>query len=487
MFHVSNHAKTKRNSPGSALTLPVFGDLPLLIGGDLLKTFRKLRQKHGDIFSFYLGQDLTIVINGYHLVQKAAVRNGHIFSGRSNRLYANILGVGKGIGFNEGPSWKRLRKFTYSCLQEMGFGKTSMEENILKEVNCFADVLQNQNGKPFDVRETIQAGTANVIFSLVCGKRHEYEDRYYQELLNNANIVVKQLFKVSVLFSCAPILQYFPGDPFNMKDLKKKVEHWDEFLTKTYADRKKLHDRDNPQDYIDFFITEQATQEKLTETSDFSMKQLNAVGRDLFLAGSETTASVTRWALLYLLKYPDIQRRLHLDIDQVVADGKLPSLDDRTKLPYVDAFIMEVLRCADVGPFAVPHSLTTDKDVIFEGYTIPKNATIILNLDSVLQDPAVFENPSKFNPERYFGSEGDIIRPKELIPFGIGRRVCLGESVARMELFLYLTTMLKRFSFLPENESAPDMEGTLGLTYSPKPFKVRAVERKTDGRIHSAA
>ena len=118
--------------PGPATTLPIIGDLPLLIDGDVLNTFRKLRQKHGDIFSFYFGKDLAIVINGYDKIQQAAMKNGDLFSGRPRNLFSTIAANGKGILFSEGQFWKRQRKFTNSCLQEFGFGKTSLEDKISK-------------------------------------------------------------------------------------------------------------------------------------------------------------------------------------------------------------------------------------------------------------------------------------------------------------------------------------------------------------------
>lgn len=467
--------------PGPALTLPIVGDLLHLVGGDPLRAFRKLRRKYGDIYSFYIGRDLTVIINGYDLIQKAAVKNAHIFSGRPKNLITNVMGEGKGIVFTNEPHWKRQRKFTLSCLQEFGFGKTSLEESILKEVECFITVLKKQKGNPFNVHETIQGSMANIIFAIVCGKRHEYEDEFFVKFLRDSDLAARKVMQVSALLSCASVLQHIPGDPLGMNIITKSLEQWKDYVTKIYDEHTKTHDENSPRDLIDFFITEMSKKENLKEGSEFSVDQLNTVARDLFGAGSETSATVIRWALLYLLKYPEIQQRLQSEIDNVVPDGQLPSLEDRIKLPYVEAFIMEVLRCANVVPLSVPHSVTTENGVIiFEGYSIPQNTTVIFNLDSVLQDPDIFENPELFNPERYLNTDREVVKPKELIPFGIGRRVCLGEAVARMELFLFLATMIKTFDFSSEDEVKLDMKGILGVTYSPKPFKVRAVERRTN-------
>lgn len=460
--------------PGPALTLPFIGDLPHLIGGDTLGAFRKLRKKHGDIFSFYLGKDLNIVINGYSLIQRAAVTKGGVFSGRPEILLNDATGGRSGVIFTEGDLWKRQRKFTHANLQEFGFGKTSFEDKILEEVKCFIEVLHDNGDQPLDLKDLIHASVANIIFAIVIGKRHDYDDAEYKRLLHDSELAAKQVFNVSVLLSCAPFLRYVPGDPLHMKIMLDNRKNWEKYFIEKYEQHKDTIDKNNPRDLYDLFITEKLKQ----DNEDFSLDHLIAISRDLFGAGSETTATTIRWAILYLLKYDDIRKRLQSDIDSVIADNRFPNLGDKARLPYVEAFIMEVLRVANIAPLALPHSVTGDNDVIFEGYRIPTNCSILLNLDSVLQDPQFFGNPEEFNPARFIDSDGNIVRPKEFIPFGIGRRVCLGEAVAKMELFLFLTTMIKYFNFiLPEGAAELDFEGVLGVTNAPKPYKIRAVSR----------
>lgn len=463
--------------PGYAITFPIVGDLPYLIGGDILNTLWKLRQRHGDILSVYFGNDLTIIINGFELIQKAAVKQGQIFSGRPKDLISNILGEDKGIAFTEGPFWKRQRKFIHSSLQEFGFGKTTLEDNIMREVTCFADILRQQKGEPFDFKNSIQASVANVVFAIVCGKRHDYNDESYVKFLRAADITAQKIIENSVLVKCVPFLRYIPGDPLQMNEITRFLGEWDEFIMKMFEDHKETHDENNPRNLMDFYITEILKGNSSKENTDFTLEQLITVTRDLFGAGSETTTTAIRWAVLFLLKHPDVQKRLHAEITRVVPDNRSPTLEDRTELPYVEAFIQEVLRYANVIPLSVPHRVTAERDAVFEGYRIPKNTTIMFNLDSVLMDPNIFENPREFNPDRFLDSKGNIIRPKELIPFGIGRRVCLGEALAKMELFLFITTLIQNFHFVSSDISEPDMKGIVGLTNSPKPYRVRAIDR----------
>lgn len=459
--------------PGPQFTVPLIGDLFSFIGGDLLVTFQKMRHKHGDIFSLYFGKELMIVINGYTLIHRAAVINGELFTGRPEMLMNEFTGGRKGVILTDGPFWKRQRKFTHRSLQEFGFGKSLFENKILQEVECFISFLKDQDGRPIDIRKTIHASVANVVFSIVSGKRHDYGHKGFQKLLKDSELAANQILKVSMLLRCAPFLKHVPGDLLNIKLLTNNLKDWTSYFRKMYMEHLETIEENCPRDFFDIFIMEMSKE----NNPDFTFEQLSATARDLFGAGAETTATTIRWAVLYLLKHEDIKTRLQSDVDKVVHDNQFPHLGDMAKLPYVEAFIMEVLRCADIAPLAVPHCVM-ENDVLFEGYRIPKDTPIMFNLDSVLKDPHIFENPHEFNPERFLDAEGTLVRPKEFIPFGIGRRVCLGEAVAKMELFLFLTSLIKYFDFeFPDDNAEPDFVGVLGITRAPKPFEIRATRR----------
>ena len=95
-----------------------------------------------------------------------------------------------------------------------------------------------------------------------------------------------------------------------------------------------------------------------------------------------------------------------------------------------------------------------------------------------MNDPEIFKDPAEFNPNRFLGNDGNIIKPKEFLVFGFGRRICLGEVVAKMELFLFLTTLIHRFDFQPlSGQPVPPLKGIIGITHSPEEFKVRAKNR----------
>ena len=474
--------KPKGIPPGPVFTLPILGDLPLLFSKDTRQVFKDLRQKHGNIFSFYLGKELTIVINGYDLIHKALVNKANVFSERPKNLLNNILeeNTGKGIIMSNGPRWKEQRRFTHAHLKKLGFGKTTFENQILKEVKYFVDVLLTQNETPFDLKKNIHASVFDVLCSILIGKRFSYDDEFYQVLLQNMDEINERAMVVSGALSCFPFLRYSPVDLFQVKIYIQNVREMRMFLRETYEEHVKTRDNRNIQDFMDVYDNEiRKRAAHVDKSSSFDVEQMLPLFIDLFVAGSETTATAIRWAIVYILNFPEIKERLQSDIDKVVLTGSLPSLKDKCKLPYIEAFILETLRFANIVPLAVPHATIEDRDLIFDGFRIPKGTTVMFNLDSVLFDPNIFENPTEFNPNCFLDEHGGVIQQKELIPFGIGRRKCIGESMAKMEMFLYLTTLLKTFDFLPpDGEPPPDVNGgILGVSYSPCAFEVRAVRR----------
>jgi cytochrome P450 len=148
--------------------------------------------------------------------------------------------------------------------------------------------------------------------------------------------------------------------------------------------------------------------------------QLNISVRDFFGAGTETTSTTLRWALLYLIHHQDWQRRLQDDIDDVIGQGQ-PQMGHKDKLPRVEAFILEVQRLANLVPINLPHA--PKEDFTFNGFLFPKGATVFFVLDSVMSDPEIFPEPSKFKPERFLDPSGKCSGEQndKLIPFATGR------------------------------------------------------------------
>jgi steroid 17alpha-monooxygenase/17alpha-hydroxyprogesterone aldolase len=199
---------------------------------------------------------------------------------------------------------------------------------------------------------------------------------------------------------------------------------------------------------------------------------------EVFMAGMETTASTLCWALLYLIHNPNVQQKLHQELDQVIGPDRLPKLVDKKHLPYLEATITDTLRISSLLSLAFPHKTTVDTTL--QGYSIPKGTTVLTNLWSLHHDPEIWDDPNEFRPRRFLNEGGNFVPPKaeRFLPFLAGRRGCLGESLARIEVFLVLARLLHSFKFKnPPGSDLPSLKPITGLALMPRPFCVCAINR----------
>ncbi|KAJ1108361.1 hypothetical protein NDU88_005737 [Pleurodeles waltl] len=301
---------------------------------------------------------------------------------------------------------------------------------------------------------------SNVICSVVFGNRFDYEDKKFLSLLQLLNENIRFLSSAwSQLFNNFPrIIQPLPGPHKTYLHNVKMVKR---FVKEYIKEHQETLDPNNPRDFIDCFLFKMQ-QEKQNPVSEFSMKNLVVTTLDLFAAGTETVSTTLRYGLLIFLKNPEVEERTHQEIDRVIGKSRQPCMDDRSKMPYTEAVIHEIQRFSDIIPLNVLHSVT--RDTTFRGYTIPKGMDVIPVLSSVLYDEKMFGCPESFDPNHFMDGNGSFKRNDAFMPFSTGKRICPGERLAGMELFLFFTNILQNFSLKAANNSdnidlTPEMSG----------------------------
>ncbi|KAL8600943.1 hypothetical protein ACOMHN_030600 [Nucella lapillus] len=464
--------------PGPGPSLPLLGHLHLL-AKDPRPQFCTWRRQYGDVFSFYMGGKLVVVLASYSAIREALVTLADFFSDRP-QFYVSKFIKNKGIAFSSGRTWKEQRKTSLEILRAMGMGKNVLADKIQEEITHYIRAIKDHQGTPVDLTRMTQVSISNNICSIVLGMRFDYKDPHFLSLIDGFDRNFK-LMKGTSILNFFPYLDKLPGDPFRGKELEANLNQVYSFIDWIVAQHlEKLDDDKEDPEKTDFIYSYLHQMQKVKalgdEDSTLNAANIQKVIANLFAAGTETTSTVVRWALLFFLHHPHVQDRCFQEISEVLGPHRPPSMSDRPQLVYLEAAIWEVLRKGDITPMSIGHA--TADDVTFRGYVIPKGAMIIPNLSSVLQDPEIWGDPENFRPERFIGPDGKLTRPEEFIPFSTGRRVCLGESMARMELFLYLATLIQHFRFLPPEEGQlPSLEGVYGLTQSPQPYNIRAVPR----------
>ncbi|XP_041345669.1 cytochrome P450 1A4-like [Pyrgilauda ruficollis] len=186
---------------------------------------------------------------------------------------------------------------------------------------------------------------------------------------------------------------------------------------------------------------------------------------DLFGAGFDTVTTALSWSLMYAALYPDVQKKIQEELDRTIGRERRPRLSDRGTLPYTEAFILEVFRHSSFLPFTIPHSTT--KATVLNGYYIPKDTCVFINQWQVNHDETLWKEPSAFRPERFLSAAGTELSRTEsekVLVFGLGRRRCIGETIGRWEIFLFLTTLLQQLHFSLRPGEHVDVTPQYGLT-----------------------
>ena len=476
---VVNHFTTNRNLPPGPFPFPIIGNAHKLAAASRHLDLMELEKQYGKVFRLYLGSKLVIVVSGGNALKEVLVTKSAEFAGRPSFYTTEVLSKGKAIVLADySPEWRLHRKVASSALKTYSDAKLKRGTVINNEFDLLLKRVRSRNGQPHDITKEIRLAVMNVICALVFGSRYELDDPEFTKFMEITNGIASVVATGSVL-DVFPWLYFIPFK--SIEKLKKKCQERDELVGRIYREHAQANRIDNPGDLTDALLK---AKKEAEDEPDSSVKgfltdeNLIMTMSDVFIAGMETTASTLSWALLYLIHNPEVQQRLHRELDQVIGPDRLPELEDKKNLPYLEATMTETLRLSSLLSLSVPHKTTVDTTL--QGYSIPKGTTVLTNLWSLHHDPEIWDDPDAFRPERFLDEEGNFVPPKadRFLPFSAGRRVCLGESLARIELFLVLARLLHSFKFEnPTSCDLPSLEPVTGLVLMPRPFNVCALKR----------
>lgn len=473
MIFVFSTRRDKGVPPGPPL-VPILGNLLTLASKDSLSNLALLRKKYGDIYSLYIGSELTIFLNGYEVIHHALLRKGSLFARRPVTPFTKTISIYPGIVGANDQLWKEQRGFSQRALDLLCFKNKSrhIEEIIVTEVTKLLNKIETLGG-PVDPRHYLQVSVANVIANVLISKSFDLDDKEFRGFLEHVDNNATYLPRLMTIINCLPFLAKLPGDVLGIRKVVANILIWIRLFNKYTYDRKYEGEKN---DFVELYMQTMTENEALGTTQTITKNQMPITLFDLLVAGSDTSATTISWLLLYILHNNELEAKLHFEIDAVIGRNRAPSLEDRSNMPYTEATILEALRIATVAPLGIPRSVP--RDVIFRGYWIPKDTTIITNLNSSMMDPQIWREPETFRPDRFLSPDRKTVEiPKEFIPFSLGSRSCLGETLAKMEMFLFLTSILQRFKLSPSGSELPVIKGTLGVVYNPDPYEIRLTKR----------
>ncbi|KAM9308504.1 cytochrome P450 2C25-like [Gastrophryne carolinensis] len=428
-----------KSLPPGPTPLPLLGTPKFLNILTAVKNYNELHQQYGPIFTIWKLSEPAVVLCGYETVKDALVNHGNEFSSRPIIPTFHLSSQGYDIN---GPRWRPLRRFTISSLRNYGMGKKTMESRMLEEAEKLIQAVSDTEGKPFNVTKTLSSASLNIISSALFGERFDYKDPKLHELLYYISHFIRNVL--------SPLHMFCNTFPILLKlSFVRRIVFGDHlflqnFVRKYIEEHKRTLKPEDPRDFMDYFLLKIKEVEH-EEDPDFCDTSLLMVVVGLFAAGGETTANTLKFCLTLLANYPDVQAKVQQEIDEVTKSQRLPGHEDRPQMPYTNAVIHEMQRVLDLTPTAFFHAVT--KDLQFRGYTIPKGTMIIPFISSVLNDPSQWETPEEFNPGHFLDEDGQFCNRAAFMPFSAGKRVCAGENLARMEIFLLLSALLQKFTF----------------------------------------
>ncbi|XP_071999892.1 cytochrome P450 2K1-like [Engystomops pustulosus] len=469
----------RNRNPGKYINFPP-GPKPLPIIGNILsinmstpyKTFMEFSKKYGPVFSVQIGFTKMVVMCGYDTVKEALVDQGEKFVDRPKPQLFSKTTKDHGVILASGENWKVMRRFTLSTLRDYGMGKKSIEGKISEEAASLVQKFRTYKGKPFNNLKNVNSAVANIIVAILLSHRFDYEDPTILKLvaLINENIRLFGRPLVRLLSNFPLLIHWVPGAH---KKIFANIREFHSFLETVFTKQRKELDVNDQRNLIDAFLIKQQ-EGKPESTKFFHNENLIALVGDLFIAGMETTSTTLRWGLLLMMKYPEVQKKVQNEIERVIGTAE-PQVEHRKEMPYTDAVIHEIQRFGDIVPGNVPR--VTSQDVTFKGYFIPKGTLVIPLLHSILRDKAYFEKRHEFYPEHFLDSSGKFKKNEAFIPFSIGKRSCAGETLAKMELFLFFTSLLQNFTFQAPPGAQLDLTPGPGSTNAPKPYEICAIPR----------
>ncbi|KAH7566649.1 hypothetical protein JRO89_XS08G0208800 [Xanthoceras sorbifolium] len=448
-----------KNLPPSPPSIPIIGNLYLL-KPPMHRTFHKLSQKYGPIFSLRLGSRLVIVVSSSTAVEECFTKNDVILANRPKLLITKHLTYDYTTLSNApyGEHWRNLRRicaieiFSSNRLNNFLSIRKDEVKQLLEKLSCNS----LQGFAKVELKPLLTELTFNNIMRMISGKRYYGDEVNSNEESKHFRELIAEAFAISGISNPVdflPILSWLDNGAFEKK-LSKLGRRMDAFLQRLIEEHRRKDGSNNTM--IDHLLSLQETQPEYY--TDQIIKGLILV---MITAGTDTSAVTLEWAMSNLLNHPDVLKKAREELDAQVGQARLIDESDLPKLQYLQSIISETLRLYPAAPLLVPHVSSSHCTV--GGYDVPADTILLVNAWAIQRDPKLWNEPTSFKPERFESGEGK--EGHKLMPFGMGRRACPGAGLAQRIVGLTLGSLIQCFDWekVDKNKKIDMTEGK-GIT-----------------------
>ncbi|KAK3432354.1 hypothetical protein EUGRSUZ_E04245 [Eucalyptus grandis] len=480
--------RNKNRLPPSPPGLPILGHLHLL-KEPVHRTLHSLTERYGDVLLLKFGVRKVLVTSNPSVAEECFTRNDIIFANRPDTLAGKHLNYNSTtIGFiSYGDHWRNLRRLL--TLEMLSSTRIAMLSDVRHdEARLLLKGLfheSNQWWKKVEMRSKFRELSFNIVMRTIVGKRYYGKDPTGEEAAEFRGIMQEalELNGSANLGDYLPIFQWvdFQGVEKRMIGLKRKLDGFcQNLIDEIRGMRKESTGKErNTRTLIDVMLS---LQEK--EPEFYTDQTLKGVILALFVAGTDTTSATLEWAMSLLINNPDTLKKAQVEIEANIEQDRLITEHDLPNLNYLQAIVNETLRLFPPAPLLLPHESSSDCNVL--GYHVPRGTMLLVNLWNIHRDPKLWEEPTRFIPER-FGNRGDQREEKidnfKFLPFGAGRRACPGANMARRVIELGLGALIQCFEWKRDGEEEIDMNEGRGLLM-PKMDPLEVLYKPRESMIH---
>ncbi|GLU05338.1 hypothetical protein SLE2022_224410 [Rubroshorea leprosula] len=451
-----------RTLPPGPTSLPIIGSLHRL-GPYPNHSLYELAKIYGPLMTLRLGFVTTVIASSPETAKQILQIHDQSFSERTiPEVVASQPDPDATLAWAIGDQrWRNRRRvcttqlFTVQRLNSFQHLRQEKVEQLIKHIK-----KHQISGSQINIGEVVFATTLNLISSTI------FSIDIVDPEFNTAQEFKDLVWRIMEDAGKVNLSDYFPVlKRFDLQGLKKHIrpsykrlhEIFDEMIEKRMA--KRASDPMNRSgDFLDVLL-DQCEE----DGSDFTRQNMKPLILDLFIAGSDTSALTTEWAMAELLGNPEIMQKAREELREVIGRERAVRESDIDQLPYLQAVVKETMRLHPVVPLLLPYKATNNVEVC--GYTIPKGTQVLVNAWGMARDPNYWKEPLAFRPERFLNSNVDYRgRNFQYLPFGAGRRICPGLPLGIRMIHLMLGSIVHSFEWrLPPGEEL-DMKDQFGVT-----------------------
>nr|CAD2168816.1 unnamed protein product [Meloidogyne enterolobii] len=468
-----NFVWKRKGLPPGPVPLPIFGNA-FSMNNSIYEQFQIWAKEYGPVYTIWIGEDPTVIVTDYEIMRDLFIKEGDIYAGRNlmGNLFKKFSVVKDdygGVIRTEGDPWKVVRRFGLQSMRNLGVGRAGLEKHLLEDMERFIEQIKEEisenGGYNVNLQSKIERLAGTTVNRVTFG--YPFDDEHMSEFYQIKHHLEEQTCLLSsltgLMLITMPWLRYFPIFSQTFRKLDNNLKICYEFIKRpinkrvSERDKQTPEERGEPNDLVDYFLDQIET----GKDEYFSLKTIAPFCFDLFLAGQDTTSTTLNFLILYLILDQRVQSKMHEELDRLEEEKGRNGFDnsvtqaDRGKLPFLNAVINETQRVCNLLPLNLTHRTMADAQILGGKYHLRKGISIIPQICCVLFDEKIFPNPLRFEPERFLDDQGQLKRIEEFIPFSLGKRICMGESLAKTELFLFTANFFRHFQVLPVDPLHP--------------------------------